>query len=240
LVISLLILSVIYGVFEAERRSEIRSATTLNSHVLATKLGLKNTVTSALVNVSDGGENGILSTNLNRYTSTVGNQSYFGKCTVLFTASDASPYESGMWISWGADGTGISGAYANFTLVFTRTEADIQLEHDANITTRLDVEGTYSKLEGTSKQVNVTCRVFNEEKSALANNITLYYDYDGDLGTQDWIAADLPSITDYGNGTYTVSFVAETQTTDDPLMVSAQVHDIRNIFVVANATCIEM
>jgi hypothetical protein len=231
---------VVYGVFEAGRRSEMRSATTLNSHILATKLGLKNTVTSALVNASNGGENGILSTNLNRYASMVGNQSYFGKCTVLFTVLDASPYQSGMQISWGADGTGVSGAYANYTLVFTRTESDLQLEHATNITTRLDVEGTYSKLDGTSKQVNVTCRVFNEGEPALANNITLYYDHDGDLGTSDWIAADSPAITDYGNGTYIISFIAETQTVNDPLLVSAQVYDLRDIFVLANATCTEI
>jgi hypothetical protein len=241
LVISLLILSVVYGVFEAGRRSEMQSATTLNSHVLATKLGLKNTVTSALVNVSSGGENRILSTNLNSYASIVGNQAYFGKCTVLFTVLDASPYQSGMWISWGADGTGVSGVYANYTLVFTRTESDIQLEHATNITTRLDMEGTYSKLDETSNQVNVTCRVFNEGKSALANNITIYYDFDGDLETTDWTAADSPTIADYGNGTYTASFVAETQTSEeDPLMISAQVYDLRDIFVVANATCTEI
>jgi hypothetical protein len=239
LAVALLILSVAYGVFEAERRSEMRSATTLNMPVLATKLGLRNTVTSALVNVSNGGENTILATNLNEYAAIVGNQSYFGKCTVLFTALDASPYQSGVWISWGSDGTGISAAYANFTLVFTRTTADTQMEHATNVTTRLDVEGVYTKLDGTLKQVNVTCRVFNEGEAALAKNITLYYDFDGDLGTSDWIAADSPTVTDYGNGTYTISFIADTQIRNDPLLVSAQVYDLREIFVLANATCTE-
>jgi len=239
LVIALLILSIVYGVFEAGRRNEMRSTTTLNSPVLATKLGLRNTVTSALVNVSNGGENTILATNLNKYASIVGNQSHFGKCAVLFTALNTSPYQSGIWISWGSDGTGVSGAYSNFTLVFTRPEASLQLEHATNITSRLDVEGTYSKLEGTIKQVNVTCRVFNEGEPALANNTTLYYDFDGNSGTSDWIAADSPSITDYGNGTYIVSFTATTQTRNDPMLVSAQVHDLRDIFILANATCTE-
>jgi len=239
LTIALLILSIVYGVFEAGKRSEMLSAATLNSPVLATKLGLRNTVTSSLVNVSNGGENGILTANLKEYASIVGNQSHFGKCSVLFTVSDASPYQSGMWISWGSDGTGVSSAYANFTLVFTKTESDLQLEHTINITTALNVEGTYTKLEGALKQVNVTCRIFNEGEPALANNITLYYDHDGDLGTQDWIAADSPTITDYGNGTYTISFTAETQTQDDPMLVSAHVYDLRDIFVLANATCTE-
>jgi hypothetical protein len=239
LVIALLVLSIVYGVFEAGRRSELRSAATLNSPALATKLGLRNTVTSSLVNVSNGGENEVLLTNLSEYASIVGNQSYFGKCTVLFTVSDSSPYQSGMWTSWGSDGTGVSSAYANFTLVFTKTESGLQLEHTINITTALNVEGTYTKLEGTLKQVNVTCRIFNEGEPALADNITLYYDFDGDLETQDWTAADSPNITDYGNGTYTLSFTAETQTRDDPMLVSVHVYDMREVFVLANATCTE-
>ncbi len=237
LVIALLILSIVYGVFEAGRRGEMRSATTLNSHVLATKLGLKNTVTSSLVNVSNGGENEILTTNLNEYASIVGNQSHFGKCAALFTVLDVSPYQSGMWISWGSNGTGVSSAYANFTLVFTRTEADFQMEHSTNITTAINVEGTYSLLQGRSKHVDVTCRIFNEGEPALANNITLYYEHDGDLSVQEWIPADSPTITDYGNGTYTLSFTAETRNRSDPLLVSVHVYDLREIFVMANATC---
>ena len=239
LVISLLVLSVVYGVFEAERRSELRSATKLNSHVLATKLGLRNTVTSALVNVSNGGDNGTLTTNLNKYAEVIGNQTYFGKCTVLSTASNSSPYQSGIWLSWGSDGIGVSSAYANYTLMFTQLDSQIQLQHVTNITTGLEVEGTYTKLGGTSRQVNVTCRIFNEGEPALANNITAYYEYDGNPVDQNWTVGSSQSITDYGNGTYTISFIADTQTSDDPMLVSAQVHDLRDIFVVANATCNE-
>ena len=239
LVISLLILSVFYSVFEAGRKSETRSATTLNDYVIATKLGLDNTVTSSLVNVTKGGANEILESNLNKYVSFVGNQSYFGKCTILFDVSDTAPYLSGLWLSWGSDGTGISSAHANYTLTVTMSESDIQLEHETNITTRFDADGTYSLLADTLKQVNVTCNILNEDLAALANNITLYYDYDGSLGTQDWTPADSPETTDYGNGTYTISFIATTHTRNDPVIVSAQVYDQRNIFVLANNTCTE-
>jgi hypothetical protein len=240
LAISLLILSVAYGVSEAGRRSEMRSAATLNMPVFATKLGLRNSVASALVNVSNGGENVILTENLNEYAAVVGNQSLFGRCTVLFTALNASLYQSGMWISWGSDGTGVSSAYANFTLVFTETDSELQLEHAINITTSLDVAGTYSNLGGTLKQVNVTCRVFNEGEAALANNITLYYDFDGDLETSDWTAANSPTVTDYGNGTYTISSTAETQNIDDSMLISTHLYDMRNIFILANSTCTEV
>lgn len=217
----------------------MRSATALNGYVFATKLGLRNTVTSSLVNVSNGGTNETLTTSLDTYVSFVGNQSYFGKFAGLFTVLDASPYQSGIWLSWGSDGTGISSAYANYTLAFTKTESSIQLEHATNITTRLAVDGTYTNLGGTNKQVNVTCKIFNEGEPALVNNITLFYEHDGDPSNQEWMLAGSPSTTDYGNGTYTIYFVAETQTPNDPMLISAQVYDIREIFVLANVTCTE-
>ena len=118
--------------FEAGRKTETRSATTLNDYVIATKLGLDNTLTSSLVNVTNGGANEILESNLDKYVSFIGNQSYFGKCTILFAVSDVSPYKSGLWLSWGSDGTGISSAYAKYTLAFTKSESDIQLDHTTN------------------------------------------------------------------------------------------------------------
>ena len=83
------------------------------------------------------------------------------KCTAILTALNVSPYQLGIWISWGSDETGVSSAYANFT-VFTKTESDFKLEHATNITTALNLEGTYSKLGGTNNHVNLTCRIFNE------------------------------------------------------------------------------
>ena len=239
LVVALLLLSVVYYIFEVERKSVIQTTTPLNSYVLAIKLGSRNTVISALANVSNGGENEILTANLDRLSSIIGNQSHFGKCILSFTPLNSSPYQSGIWISWGSNGLGVSSAYANFSLDFTGMQADVQLEYDVNITTTLNVEGVYSKLEDVKKQVNVTCRVFNEGEPALAKNITLFYESDGDLSIQEWIPVDSPSITDYGNGTYFMSFIAETKTRNDPLLVSAQVHDLRDIFVQANTTCTE-
>jgi hypothetical protein len=230
----------VYSVFEANRQSEMRSATTLNGYIFATKLGLKNTVTSSLSNVSKGGAQQVLETNLNTYSSFVGNQSHFGKGIIQFNVSETSPYQSGIYLSWGTDGTGISSAYANYTLFFTQTEADMQLQHETNVTTRLNATGEYSLLGGTEKQVNITCRVFNENEPALASDIYVYYDFDGDTQTQDWVAADSPTITDYGNGTYKIEFIADTQIRNAAIHVSTQVNDTRDIFVMANTTCTEV
>jgi len=239
LAVSLLIIAIVYSVFEANTQNQARDTITLNSHISGVKLGLQNTVTSALVNVSNGGTNQTLTTNLEKYITFLGNQSFFGKCVTLFNVQNTSPYQSGIKLFWGSDGTGVSSAYANSSLYFIKTDAELQLEMETNITTTLNIEGTFITLGGLNKQVNVTCRLFNENESALAKNITVYYEYDGELSDQNWIAADSPTIVDFGNGTYTISFVASTQTIDDPVLVSAQVYDTRSVFVLANVTCTE-
>ena len=239
LVISLLIISIVYTVFEAQRQNETRSATILNNHILATKLGLQNTVTSSLANASNGGQNSVLSTNLNTYASLVANQSYFGKCVTLFSVLDSLPYTSGIQLSWGSDGNGVSSAYANYTLAFTHTEAEILLEHETNITTQLTIDGSYIKLGGAQKYVSVVCRLFNDGEPALANNITLFYDFDGNLTTQDWTPVTSPTVTDYGNGVYIISCIVDTDLREDPVLISVYSYDLRNIFVMANVTCIE-
>jgi hypothetical protein len=239
LAVSLLIVAIVYSVFEANTQNQARDATTLNSHVSAVKLGLKNTVTSALVNVSNGGTNQTLTTNLDTYTSFLGNQSFFGKCVIMFSVLDSSVYQSGIRLSWTSDGTGISSACSNSTLHFVQADAELQLETETNITTRLNIDGTYVTLGGTDKQVDVTCKVFNENEPALAEKIALYYEHDGDPSDQNWISADSPTVVDYGNGTYGISFTAVTQRRNDPVLVSAQVHDARGVFVLANVTCTE-
>ncbi|WGM90054.1 MAG: hypothetical protein IAX21_02830 [Candidatus Bathyarchaeota archaeon] len=239
LVVSLLIISIFYSVFEANRTNESRASKTLNSHVSAVKLGLQNTVTSALVNASNGGSTQALITNLERYASFVGTQLHFGKCVTLFTVLDSLTYQSGIQLSWGSDGTGVSSAYANSTLYFVDAESELQLETVTNITTSVTLEGTYITLGETEKQVNVTCRLFNENESVLAKSIAIYYEYDGEPSDQNWIAANSPTVFDYGNGTYVISFIAVTQTRNDPVLVSAQIFDHRDVFVLANVTCTE-
>jgi hypothetical protein len=239
LAVSLLIIAIAYSVFEANTQNQARDAITLNSHISEVKLGLQNTVTSALVNVSNGGTNQALTTNLQKYITFLGNQSFFGKCVTLFNVKNASPYQSGIKLSWGSNGTGVSSAYANSTLYFVETGAELQLEMETNISTTLNLEGSFINLGGLNKQVNVTCKLFNENEPALSKNITIYYEYDGEPSDQNWIAVYSSTVVDFGNGTYTISFVASTQTIDDPVLVSAQVYDTRNIFVLANVTCTE-
>jgi hypothetical protein len=77
--------------------------------------------------------------------------------------------------------------------------------------------------------VNVTINVVKEDSPSLAANITVLYQ---SLG--GWHIPSFQEI-DYGNGTYLVSF--ETDIPEENIFVSAQVFDLREIYVQANATC---
>jgi hypothetical protein len=235
LIIAMLLLSTVYYVFEI-KRSATKNQTTINSTIIATKLGAVNTVISALANFSSGGDREVLTANLNKLSSTLRNHSYDSKCDLQFAPLNISPYEDGMWISWGYNGSGVSSAFVTFLINFSGPSATCNSEYETNITTTLTLEGVYTS-NGTEKSVNLTCRMYNEKEPALANDITVFYQNEPD---GSWTIVD-PSnnlnMIDYGNGTYFMSFDAHVQ---NILQVSASAHDLRDICVAANATCTEI
>jgi len=201
--------------------------------VLAIKQGSRNAMISALANVSNGGETTALASNLNSLSQAYKSLNAYGLYYLSYTVSNDSRYADGFWLSWEeTNGLGISSASANFTLKFYGLTEKTTLSYVVNITTTIRLEGNYT-LNNSEKIVNITCRVFNEDKPALAKNITVYYELDG-----NWLPANSSnnlSITDYGNGTYAISFAVKTNS--DIVQVSVHVHDSRGIFVKANVTC---
>lgn len=235
LAIAILISSTTMYVYELGRETS-SPAPSVSTFMLALKQSTRNTMISSLANVSNGGENETLTANLSELSSIIANQSRFEICNLMFTPLNSSPYQSGIWISWGSDGLGISSAYANFSLSFSGIQTDVKLQYDVNITTSLNVEGAFSS-HGVEKHVNVTCRVLNEGEPALAKNFTLFYE--GETG--EWIPVNSShslSLTDYGNGTYLMSFTA--QIPGNTVRVLVHMHDLRDILVRADTTCDEI
>ena len=76
------------------------------------------------------------------------------------------------------------------------------MEYNVNVTTEANLSGNYFQLNSSFTQVNLTVNVLNEGKPALAQNFTFYFEN----ATDGWVQVDSPSITDFGNGTYSVSF----------------------------------
>lgn len=239
LIITMLLLSTALYVAETEKAvptSEPETETVFSLY----RLGTMHTVTSALANISNGGNATILVADLNQFESAVVAHSYDAMFEMEFAPLNVAPYQEGAWIAWGSSGKGVSSAYVNFVVNSSGTSASYYSEYAVNMTSELNVSGYYAQLSGTLKQVNLTCTVCNEGKPALAQNFTIYCEQDGSLSPEEWVEAASLSIVDYGNGTYRIAFTAETTNVDDPMLVSVHCHDLRDVLVKANVTCIQV
>jgi len=239
LVITLLLLSTALYVSEIEKNAAVYEQG-VDPAFSAYKLGVTHTVISALANVSNAGSVGVLAADLNQFKAVVYGHSFDAIVKMYCTPLNTAPYQDGVWISWDASGRGISSAYVNLVLNASGTAATYYSEYTVNVTSEIEVNGYYTVLTGSMRQVNVTCNVLNEGKPALAQNFTVYYEQDGSLSPAEWVKVVSPSITDYGNGTYTLSFTAETANPNDPMLVSIHTHDLRFILTQANVTCTQV
>ena len=234
LAIAIIISSTTIYVYELSKETNSTDSCPISDVILALKQSTKNTMISSLANISKGGEKAILEANLNDLSQAFRNLHQTGMYYLSFTLTNESRYDSGVCLSWNTNGSGVSSAYANFTLKVQSITANRAIDYYVNITTTIAINGSYTTLEGEEKLVNLTCRVLNEEKPALAKNITLFYE---NLGS--WIPVNSSnnlSTVDYGNGTYVLSF---TVSTSSPVQVSTHVYDLRDILVQANTTCYE-
>jgi hypothetical protein len=239
LVVTLLLLSTALYVSEIEKNAAVYEQR-VNPAFSAYKLGVTHTVISALANVSNGGSADVLTADLSQFKSVVDGHSFNAIVKMDFTPFNTAPYQDGVWISWDASGRGIASAYVSLVLNASGTSATYYSEYAVNVTSEIEVNGYYTLLTGSLKQVNVTCNVLNEGSPALAQNFTVYYEQDGSLSPEEWVQVTSPSITDYGNGTYTMSFTAETTNPEDQMLVSVHSHDLRYILTKANATCTQV
>lgn len=236
LIIALIILSTELYVYELSSPGDPSPSSAIDL-VLMVQLGTRHVVIGSLANVSRGGPGQTLVENLERWGDLVREYGYqLGMCAQTFSVPEAPPYASGIWLSWGSSGTGFSVALANFTLRWSDRETDLELNYTVSVNTTLLIEGTYRKTGGDGKDVNVTAHLFNEEKSALLEAISVYY-----RALDEWVAtgpSNNPTLTDYGNGTYLYSFSADIPGTT--VEVSAHVYDQRGVYVQANTTCTEL
>lgn len=239
LVVTLLLLSTALYVSEVEKNAAVYEQR-VNPAFSEYKLGIMHTVISSLANVSNGGSATVLGANLDQFKGIIEANSFNTMTTMDYMLLNSTPYQDGIWISWGTNGRGTSSAYINLVLNASATSSDYYSEYAVNVTSEIEANGYYSVLTGSLKQVNLTCNVLNEGKPALAQNFTVYYEQDGSLLPEEWVQVTSPSLTDYGNGTYTLSFTAETTNPDDPMLVSVHSHDLRYIFTQANVTCTQV
>jgi len=229
LVASLLLSTAIY-VFETEK--DVPTAGAEVNVLPAYQQSTLSTLISALANVTNGGDSSVLTADLNELNAAITNDSYQAMLQMTYTPLDVAPYQNGLWISWGEDGQGVSSAYVNFVFDSSSSSASSNLEYYVNVTTSADLSGNY-QTNSNSTQVNLTVSVLNEGAPALAENFTFYFEN----AAGGWVQVTSPSITDFGNGTYSASFTIGTDQFSDPLLVSMVCQDQRGISVGANVTC---
>jgi hypothetical protein len=235
LIITLMLTSTVYYVLETENET-ISLQGTADPYFSVAEICTRNTVISALANVSNtlanvsnGGDPGALYASLEELSSMLHAHSYDAEFDLSFTLMNAN----GTWISWGEDGSGVSSAYASFVINVLGSTENYSSTYETNVTTSLQVNGTYT-VEGSEETVNVTCTVYDENGPTLANRIAIFYQNQTD---GSWLSVDQQNnltTVDFGNGTYDISFPAYSQ---GPVNVSVQIIDLRDIFVMANATC---
>jgi hypothetical protein len=207
----------------------------LNDFMLDVKLESRHVVIGSIANISNGGSRDTLERNLLEWAEFLGNQYLLGKNTMSFALEETAPYSSGIWLSWGTNGYGVSSACADFVHSLAGRETSTDLAYSTNVTTSLLVASVNQGLNATARQVDVTIIILNEANPALAEQITVYYSVSG-----TWLTPDSASgyrLLDYGNGTYLASFIAVAPLIDE---VSIHAVDFRGIYVQANVTSSEI
>ena len=235
LLIALIILSTKVYVLEVNRVQTGEDLLSPEAFTRNVRLGSRSLVIGVLVNASHGG-NQTLEPNIERWVSFAKERYYHGECSLSFNLEEEAPYSSGLWISWGEDGFGVSSAAVDFSLTLTGEGVEIDVVYSINVTTSLSVSAVSRWWAGTH-MINVTIHLYNEGEPALAKNITVYYE------TEDgWMDASLLEsyqLEDFGNGTYVASFsVGPPRTFNRGIMVGC--HDQRDIYVQANTTCTDL
>jgi hypothetical protein len=234
LLVALILLSTALYVIEVGK--EVPTVDASQGNVFSDyKQAATNTLISALANATNGGTSTILGTDLSELKTILLSNSYQALLTMDYSILNSSYYQNGIWISWGADGHGVSSIYASFAFASYSPSASSNVDYSVNVTTAVNLSGNIQQLNETTKQVNLTVNVSNEDKAALAQNFAFSYQNE-----TDWVDVNYPNITSFGNGTYAVSFNAQTPQVSDPLVVSLKCQDQRGIFVGANLTCTSM
>jgi hypothetical protein len=196
------------------------------------KQSTMSTLISALANASGGGNLNVLSVDLDALKTVILSNSYQALLTMDYNPLNSNGYQNGLLISWGANGFGISSACSSFVFASSSPTATSNLEYTLKVTSTVNLSGNYHQIDDTTKQVILTFTVQNEGKAALTQNFNVSY-----RNVTDWIQVNSSNTTDFGNGTYTVTFNSEQSQPSDPMVVSLLCEDQRGIFVGANLTC---
>lgn len=167
-----------------------------------------------------------------RWESFVGGDYAYGLCYLNSTPASQASYSEGIWLDWGEDGIGVTGACSDYTFNISGRGAEIDLSFTVNMTTRVQVSGSFEDMGGDNKAVTATMQLTNDGSPALYRDITPEV-----MTSAGW--TDMTALGDYveqdhGNGTYTYTFTSDISGSNVP--VRFMVHDKRGVYVMAEVT----
>ena len=235
LIITMLIISTAIYVTETLNQiptDKIESTTPFSIY----KLGITHTVLSSLANISNGGDESVLLTNLNQFKDAITKNSFGTILDVKFTPLNDSSYTNGLRISSNSSEKAISSICVSFALNSTSPSSRSYFEHAINVSTEIELNGSYIQLNETNKQVNLTCKVLNEGNPAKAQLFNISYSTDESNQNREWTPVENSETVDHGNGTYTLTFIID-NSSQNSLFVSIFCLDTRGILVKAIVEC---
>lgn len=232
LMVAMVLLSTAIYVIETEKNVPV-AASDANSDLSAYQQAARNTLISALANVTGGGNPNVLAVDLGKLESAIDSDSYQSILQMTFAPSSGAPYQNGFYVSWGTGGRGISSVCVTLDINSAASDSVSNFECTIKVTSQLDLAGTSSQLDDNTTQITLTLSLTDDGSPALAQTLSCYVENTN--GT--WINLTAPTTRDYGNGTYIVSSTEPTDQLIFPLQVSAVCLDQRGITTMANATC---
>jgi len=227
--ISMLLLSTSVYIYRVSRIDPSPEYSTLTDYAQHIRLGAIHTVTSSLVNISNGGASSNLGLFVNRWEAFTGSDYMFGICDLNASLGSQAPYSDGVRLDWGVSGVGVSSAYVDFIINISGRGAEVDWAFPVNRTTEMRVSGSYSVIVGDQKDFIVTMSMLNEGVPTLAQSSILEY-WDAGLWNDASLEGDYAEM-DYGNGTYRFTFSAEVPGAQVDVRIQAT--DARGVLVQA-------
>jgi hypothetical protein len=191
---------------------------------------VRSTAVSALANFSGGGESTVFGSDLAQLQSVISAHSYAAQLSMTYNLLNSGGYSDGLRV-WQGSGEGVSSAYVTVTCTSSSSMGGSQVAYIVNVTDCIQVTGQYSQSDSI-KTVTLNVHLYSEAGGALADTFTLSY-----LNASSWVNPESPQIGSSGDGTYTITFTAQTEQTGEPLDVSVACLDTRGISVGASVTC---
>jgi hypothetical protein len=193
---------------------------------------LKNTLISALANITSDNNTQVLNQDIDKLNQIFSSHFYGSLIQINYTLANTAPYQDGLWISSGQENHTTVGAQVSYQLFSVGKSETSTVVGNVVVASEVYLYGNSSQIDQATKQGNLTLQVFNEGVSALVSNFSCYYQ-DG----AQWVRIENFSSTDFGTGTYEIVFSVQLSQPSDPLTVAIYVLDQRGISLRVQATC---